>query len=378
MTPNWKTILNDIEKERAVLLIGQDFLPNVGNTVMSDFYEHLSEQLGDGVQYFHERDGLFLFDNALSKMEAQQSAEEFYNTLTPDEAVLQRIAELPFPLIVSVNPDLALPQYLTKHQVAFQFDYFSTKNKAVDNNLVKPTATMPLVYNICGTIEDYQSLVLDFDDMFDLLKNLLGDFGIPKVVNDILVNATTYIFIGFKFEKWYTQLLLRYLNKNTNRFMNTSRNHAFKTVVDADTETFFQKQFNLNIYGADFQFLMNLHQQYKTWVEQIENKPSSNPKDLQQQKSLKKLRVLPNPISDKAALVRRLVQFNNIEGALDKLEALSTDLDANDRNDITMMKSNYHDWLENSNTTNQTRSTDDLKLQINRVKKAILDFTVKF
>lgn len=356
MTPNWKTILNDIEKERAVLLIGQDFLPSENAGFMADFNEHLSDQLGSGVVYFHDRDGLFLFDNALSKVEAQQSAEEFYNNLKPDTTILQQMAELPFPLIVSVNPDLALPQFLTKHQVPFQFDYFSTKNKAVDNSLVKPTAAMPLVYNLCGTIEDYQSLVLDFDDLFDLLKNMLGDFGVPKVVNDILVNATTYIFIGFKFEKWYTQLLLRYLNKNANRFVNTNRNHALKTMIDTNTETFFQKQFNLNIYGADCQFLTDLHQQYKTQ---------------------KKLRPLPNPISDKAALVRRLVQFNNIEGALERLETFAADLDQDDRDFVTMQTASYNDWLENSNSNDQTRSTDDLRLQINRVKKAILDFTQK-
>jgi Effector-associated domain 11/SIR2-like domain len=357
MTPNWKTILNDIEKERAVLLIGQDFMPSDNDTPIADFYEHLYAQIGDGVQYFYDRDGLFLFDNSLSKVEAQQSAEEFYNGLRPEETILQCIAEIPFPLIVSVNPDLSLPQFLTKHQMDFQFDYFSTKNKAVDNPLVKPTASMPLVYNLCGTIEDYQSLVLDFDDLFDLLKNLLGDFGIPKVVNDILVNATTYIFIGFKFEKWYTQLLLRYLNKNASRFVNTSRNHALKTVVDDNnTQAFFQKQFNLTIYGTDFQFLIDLHAEYK---------------------AQKTIRPLLNPISDKAALVRRLVRFNNLEGALEKLDNYAACFDQDDRDMITILKSNYRDWQDNSNGSERTRSTEDLLLQLNRIRKAILDFTSK-
>lgn len=355
--PNWKTILTDIEKERAVLLIGQDFLPSENGGLIADFYKHLSKQVGEGVQYFYDRDGLFMFDNSLSKVEAQQNAEDFYNELEPEKAILQMISELPFPLIMSINPDLSLPQFLTKHQVAFQFDYFSTKNKTLGNNLVKPTAKMPLVYNLCGTIEDYQSLVLDFDDLFDLLKNLLGDFGIPKVVNDILVNATTYIFVGFRFEKWYTQLLLRYLNKNTNRFMNTSRNHAVKTVLnDKNTQTFFQKQFNLNIYGADFQFLTDLHEQYQ---------------------KEKKLRILFDPISDKAALIHRLIQFNNIESALERLDIYATQLDQEDKDYITMLKANYYDWLENSNYTGRTRSTEDLQLQINRIKKAILDFTQK-
>lgn len=191
-------------------------------------------------------------------MDAQTEAETFYKALPSDEAVLGLMAELPFSLVVSVNPDLALPQFFSKRQLNFQFDYFSSKDKATPSNITKPTAASPLLYNICGSIEDYQSLVLDFDDMFELLKNLLGDFGIPKAVNDVLVNATTYIFIGFQFDKWYTQLLLRYVQQN--QTANATKNYATKTVIsDEDTRVFFQQQFNLTIYGADGQFLHDLH-----------------------------------------------------------------------------------------------------------------------
>ena len=294
---NWKPILNDLEKERAVLLVGPDFLPHQGESVAADFYAHLEENLGDEAMHFFVRDDLFLFDTAVAKMDAQTEAEGFYQDLPDNEAVLSIIAELPFPLIISVNPDLALPQFFSKRQVNFQFDYFSTKDKATPGNITKPTAASPLIYNLCGSIEDYQSLVLDFDDMFELLKNLLSDFGIPKAVNDVLVNATSYFFIGFQFDKWYTQLLLRHLNKNRDRFSNTNKNYATKTVIkDEDAKGFYQQQFNLNIYGSDWQFLNTLHAEYA---------------------AAKKLRELLDPLSDRAALVRRLVQFNNIEGALE-------------------------------------------------------------
>ena len=84
-----------------------------------------------------------------------------------------------------------------------------------------------------------------------------------------------------------------------------------------------------------------------------------------------------DPISDKAALIHRLIQFNNIESALERLDIYATQLDQEDKDYITMLKANYYDWLENSNYTGRTRSTEDLQLQINRIKKAILDFTQK-
>jgi len=355
LLPNWKTILNDLEKERAVLLIGPDFLSSRDRSVAADFYAHLGDVLDTETTHFFERDGLFIFDTAVSKMDAQTEAETFYNNLAPGESVLKPIAELPFPLIISVNPDLVLPQYFSKRQINFQFDYFSTKDKATPGNISKPTAQTPLIYNLCGCIEDYQSLVLDFDDMFDLLKNLLGDFGVPKVVNDQLVNATTYIFIGFQFEKWYTQVLLRYVNKNRDRFSNAKKNYATKTAIgDEDTRTFFQQQFNLTIYGGDWQFLHDLHQEYG---------------------AAKKLRPVLDPVSDRAALVRRLIQFNNIEGALEQLEEYAAGMPAADRDELSMYKANYHAWL--TEYRDRTTTQENLDVKIARIRKGLLDITQK-
>jgi hypothetical protein len=96
-----------------------------------------------------------------------------------------------------------------------------------------------------------------------------------------------------------------------------------------------------------------------------------------QYKAQKAIRPLFNPISDKAALVRRLVQFNNIEGALEKLDNYASGFDQDDRNMITILKSSYRDWQDHSNGNERTRSTEDLLLQLNRIRKAILDITSK-
>lgn len=355
LPPNWKSIINDLEKERAVLLIGPDFLPRQGASITADFFTYLNRQLADEAIHFFVREGLFLFDNAVAKIDAQTEAESFYKNLPTDEAILTRIAELPFPLIVSANPDLILPHFFSKRQLNFQFDYFSTKDKASPSNITKPTDASPLIYNLCGSIEDYQSLVLDFDDMFELLKNLLGDFGVPKAVNDVLVNATTYIFIGFQFDKWYTQLLLRYVNKNRDRLSNAKKNYATKTVIsDEDTKFFFQQQFNLTIYGGDWQFINDLHSEYA---------------------NTKKLRTLPDPISDRAAFVRRLVQFNNIEEALAKLEENAASLNPADLDEMTLHKSNYFAWLTESRE--HTTTQEHLDVKIARVRKGILDIIHK-
>lgn len=355
LSPNWKPILNDLEKERAVLLLGPHFLPHQGESILADFNAYLTEHLADESIHFFSRDGVFLFDNALAKMDAQTEAEVFFKSLAVEEDVLASLAQLPFSLFLSVNPDLLLPQYFSKRQLNFQFDYFSTKDKATPSNVTKPSAASPLIYNLCGSVEDYQSLVLDFDDTFELLKNLLGDFGIPKAVNDILVNSTTYIFIGFQFDKWYTQLLLRYINKNRDHFSNSKKNYAGKTIIDdEDTKLFFQQQFNLTIYGGDWQFLHDLFKEY-----------SFN----------RKKRQLLDPLSDRSSLVRRLIQFNNIEGALEQLEDYASSFSDPLRNELVLYKSDYYAWL--SESRNKTTSQENLDIKIARVRKGLLDLTQK-
>lgn len=351
--PNWKSIISDIDKERAILLLGPDFLPHSGLSVLADFHDFLTNHYDDDRITFFFRDGMFLFDEAVDKMEAQTGAEEFYNNLSADEAVLSAIAELPFPLIVSVNPDQLLPQFFAKRMLSFQFDYFSIRDKAIPSNITKPTATSPLIFNLLGSVEDYQSLILDFDDMFELLKKLLGDFSIPKVVNDTMINATTYIFIGFQFEKWYTQMLLRYVNKNRDRFTNTKKNFAIKTVIsEENTRNFFQKQFNLNVYGADLQFLHDLRSKYA---------------------DSDKLRVLQSPISDNGTIIRRLILVNDLKEALKQLLELTAGHDNAIHNEAIMYNAEYHAWQKERSEGTVTQESLDVKIA--KVRKGILELS---
>ncbi len=82
-----------------------------------------------------------------------------------------------------------------------------------------------------------------------------------------------------------------------------------------------------------------------------------------------------NPISDRAALVRRLVQFNNIEGALERLEEYTADFSNTDRDEVTMYKSTYYAWLNESR--DRTTTQENLDIKIARVRKGILDLTQK-
>jgi Effector-associated domain 11/SIR2-like domain len=347
-------ILREIEQQRAVLLLGHNFLPQTHEAL----HRHLSQKLGDKLRHFYSHDGLFLFADNDTKTMAQIEAAEFYSNLHADEALLRKIVEMPFPLMVSANPDKLLVDAFATYRLRLQFDYFSSGNKAENYNLERPAADKPLLYNLCGSIEDQESLVLDYDDLFKMFKKLLGDHIIPNSeVRMPLARATTFIFVGFHFERWYTQLFLRYLNQHEDQFKSNSRNYVLKTTFsDADFQKFFMEQFNVKFIGADWAFFEELHTRFK-------------------QKYPNKMRSLIETLSPTATTIVQLIEKHDLDKAFKMLKMFSTDFDSDDQNLLINTEGGYNQYLKDK--AEGIVLTEHLNSQIARVRKNILELAKK-
>ena len=198
---NWDAILKDIELGQAVLLIGQ----GVQADAQAHLHTTLKATLAERLLYFYRHDGLFLFQDSLAKTDARREAASIFNDTRPEDALLKKIGEMPFSLMVSANPDKALCALFAQYHLKLQFDYLSSNpSKAVEYAVERPSVEKPLLYNLCGSIEDQESLILDYDDLFKLFKTLLADLKIPEYqVRIPLKKATTFIFLSEKFE--YTE-----------------------------------------------------------------------------------------------------------------------------------------------------------------------------
>ncbi len=353
-TLNWDDILREIEQQRAVLLLGHSFLPQTYEAL----HQHLSQKLGDKLRYFYKHDGLFLFADNEAKTDAQIEAADFYSNLNADNALLKKIVEMPFPLMVSANPDKLLVEAFATYRTRLQFDYFSSGNKVETYPLERPTYDKPLLYNLCGSVEDQESFVLDYDDLFKLFKKLLGDQIIPdNEVRMPLKRATTFIFIGFHFERWYTQLFLRYLNQHEDQFKSNSRNYVLKTTFgDSDMQTFFMQQFNVKFIGADSAFFEELHARF------IQKYPN-------------KIRKIVETLSPTATTIVQLIEKNDIDKAFKMLKMFATDFDDADQTVLTMAEGSYNQYLEDKK--GGIVLTEHLTSQINRVRKNIIELAKK-
>jgi SIR2-like domain/Effector-associated domain 11 len=251
---------------------------------------------------------------------------------------------------VSANPDKSLADAFAKYRLPHQFDYYSSQPKDYETALTRPTGEQPLLYNLCGSYEDRKSLILDYDDLFNLLRNLLADNKVPvSEVRRPLQSATTFIFFGFHFERWYTQLFLRYLNQNEHQFSNNARNYALKTTFsDAESQQFFIKQFNVRYIGGDAAFFEEMHRRFS-------------------EKYPQRMRRLVDELSPTATTVVQLIERNDVDAAISKLKPFEAQLSADDRELLSQTEAMYHHYLQEKQEPAITQ--EHLTMQLNRVRK---------
>ncbi|MEZ4847206.1 MAG: SIR2 family protein [Bacteroidia bacterium] len=349
---DWDDLLSDIEEQNAVLLLGHGF-----QHTQEGLRDHLQDKLGEKLLHTYDRDGLFLFADSEAKTMAQKEAARYYRGLKNEDAQRKKIIEMPFPLIVSANPDKLLLDSFAKYQVPCQFDYFASSYKTKEYEVTRPSREKPLIYNLCGSQEDRESLLLDYDDLFQMLKVLLADLKIPNEVRLPLFKMTTYIFVGFHFERWYTQLFMRYLNMSENRFSNKSSNYVLKTQFrDDDMQQFFLRQFNVKYIGADWSFFDELHQRFS-------------------QKYPDQLRKLTDLLSPTATTIISLIEQSNMSAAFSVLDGFSGQLDEDDKVLLTMTKSEYSQYEELK--ADGTSTEENLRIMMARVRKNAIELAKK-
>lgn len=350
---DWDFLLDSIAQSNAVLLLGHNFLPGAHE----ELYAVLQQKLGADLQHFYAHDGLFLFKDSIAKTKAQQAAAMLYRNKTPEDQVLKKIVEMPFRLMISANPDKSLCTAFARYRLPLQFDYFSCKNKEHQDKVERPTPEKPLLYNLCGSYEDQESLMLDYDDLFGMFKKLLPDLGIPDVLRGTLVKCVTFIFVGFHFERWYTQLLLRYLNMNETRFDNKNSNYILKTVFRSnETQEFFLEQFNVKFIGADLAFLEELHRRY------AEHSPDS-------------LRKLVDELSPAATAVSQLVARDDLAAAFSMMHIYKHQLEEADQHVLIMQEAAYNRYL--ADKASEGVPMEQLRIALANVRNNVLELARK-
>jgi len=255
----FENLIDDIEEQKCVLLIGPEIIRIHNFSLQQYIHGQVRKSHADQIAYYYERDGFFMFKDPLAKEDVQRAVRRNLKSMQLgtqiDESIYLKIAAIPFHLVLSVNPDNLLSDVAFKYGIRHRFAFFHHRGDGVQE-VEAPTRAQPLYFNLCGSKLQDDSLILDYDDVYRMLQTTFGAPGLPERLRRTLLHAKTFLFLGFQFDKWHSQLLLRFLSGEK-----AIKKFALKTPPnDQETHSFLIHQFQLEFIENDSQFFEALYQ----------------------------------------------------------------------------------------------------------------------
>jgi hypothetical protein len=363
---NWNELAQSIADGEAILVLGPDAIPfypakgsGGGATFSQRAHGRIRQHLDGQISHFYERDNLFQFTGRGAKQKAREQVRDCARDTNwlPDSELLRQIIAMPFPVVLSVNPDKCIFEAFIRYYREPQFDYFTTKDKPNPVEIRYPDGlNQPLLYNLCGSVLDkMDSVVLDYYDLFELLKKLLNNLGFPKALNQKLKDESTcrFILLGFDLDRWDFQMFLHFINglDSDNNPFSDNPNQSFPILsrVSKDSETFVMNQFNIQHIATSRSDFDGLY-------------AACEAKGI--------LRPLNDPSSPVETQIRMHVAQGKYEEAFQLLEK---HLGAEDQQvDIPQLRGRYSDWLKQQKEG--IMDSRDLLTEQNRIRYAVLTY----
>lgn len=247
-----------LSEDSCILFVGPELIKFDGKDYNLAYYEQLPESAPNEIDKrnikYNETEKIWNF----TRMKVQR---EFYTDLSNflekerniHDEVFQRLADIPFHLIVSLIPDDTLKEALNNYDnVSLNFKSF-----LIDPNetVPEPTKDELLIYNIYGNIKK-RKYVSSYQDYLNFILEFAVN-GFPVKFVSAIKNANYLIFIGFEFNRWYNILLLYILNilkGNADKFAVKQRSpqELFQNLVDSSLDLIFinedSRQFIEDLY----------------------------------------------------------------------------------------------------------------------------------
>jgi len=297
---DWDLLVESIQEEKCILLIGPEIFTEQGKSLQSNYLDQLAKSEKDKIHAYYPNDGFFLFKEEMYKGFFTQKLRNFYKQNFSD-ALYSQIANIPFHLVISLNSDNQLYNMFLKSGIQCDFEYFS-KNRVAE--LKPPAKSKPLVYNILGSINDEESLILSHDDLFEYMQAIFGNNTVPLELKKAFKSANELIFLGFQFDKWYVQLILRLFELHKKKY---SFYRFASGAKDEETKSLCINQFKI-------EFIDNNIQQF---IESIFS-------HCQKKGLLRNQKQEQNKISD---LAYQYIKDDNLSKTLEIMEAFFKDRD---------------------------------------------------
>ncbi len=260
----WIKLKRDFEEVRCILMIGPKLARvrkgNEWSPMVEELSKYLSEFLDqEGVEYDERsKDNLpyisqkFLNIKGARRVDLEDLTKDFYESNTPEmPEVYNLLAMLPVSIIINVNPDNFIQKALREQGKQCMSLHYNFRRETVNSiDIEKISVENPLVYNLFGSLDETESIVLTEEDQLEFIRNVVKDD--PRIPEEILGqfdHRKTYLFFGFDLENWQFRLLLDGLKL---REENTTVSPRLKRYPLSEmTKSFYEERFNFQFVDKE-------------------------------------------------------------------------------------------------------------------------------
>jgi len=215
-TLDWSITIKTILQEKCILVIGPEvFTDNKCTTIEEQINRELELRNDKMVQQYS--DGLYFFREPSHKTRFCYKLEDFYDKdFVQTKPIFSKIAKIPFHFIINLTPDKLLFEEMKNHS-SCKFDFYWKNHPHSNIGEDTPSHINPLVYNMFGSLNELESLVLTHDDLFEYFESIFRAQSMSVNLKSNIKKSKTLIFLGVQFDRWYMQVLLRVLSLHINQ-----------------------------------------------------------------------------------------------------------------------------------------------------------------
>lgn len=269
----WKSLIKDIIRQRCILILGNELATITATDgqlipIKQQLANYLAGRLDEyGISYEPARKnelhyiGLrYLSKEELRPLDLEDEVLEFYkNEVKELPNAYEKLANLPIPLVINASPEHFMLEGFRKagqHNARLlHYNYQRDKHQEIGDISIDT----PLVYNLFGSIEDPESLMLTEGQRDTAIPNSIASDNppIPTRILDRFDSRKTYLLLGLNLSKW----LLRPMFK---KFKLEARNRVFCVGRhQQNIEEFFGQEYHFDFVDQNaYEFIDTLVAKY--------------------------------------------------------------------------------------------------------------------
>jgi hypothetical protein len=348
---DWVYLLDNIRDEKCLLILGPEVYADLlGEPIQQKLLKNLDILHNPFVRRYYSEEDFYFFEHKSHRTQFCHQLKNFYRQEEPGD-LIGLLSEIPFHIYLTVTPDLLLPEIFKRKTFSFQHGFY--KKNTDPQPIVKPSAEMPLIYNLLGCIESAESLVLSHNDLYDFFKSIFARRSMPGELKDELRDVRNLLFLGVPFDKWYLQILLREFEIHTQQY--DFARFAANQNPSLELCTLCLDQFQIQFIDKNVgEFVRELHKRVKA-----DNSIS--------------LRTSSGPLANSNHAVRQKLTDGDIEGALENLLKIQSNPEWT--NEVVLLHGRYN-RLKSRQTAGMIGSGDSL-LEENNISHSIIELLKK-